>query len=113
MGKGSLDVPSGGGSGYYGSGGRMSRGSSSQSIPSILAPHSMLMQRRIQDIENGFKQLDKITDEIDYDIETFESKYEQIYQQEPIRTIHTILESEFTCQRCIHGCAIENEGRVG
>lgn len=94
MGKENLDVPSGSGSGYYASSGRMSRGNSSQNIPLILAndPQSMLMQRRIADVENGFKQLDKVTDEIDYDIETFEGKYEQIYWQEQFRTIHKSIE---------------------
>ena len=87
MGKEILEVPSGSGNGYYSGTGKMSRGSSSQNIPLIITndPESVLMQKRIADVENGFKQLDKITDEIDYDIEIFDSKYLQSQFMELIR----------------------------
>ena len=77
MGKDDLEVPSDNMNGSYSNTGRISRGTSSHNIPLIVAndPESMLMQRRIEDVENGFRQLDRLTDEIDYDIETFESRF--------------------------------------
>ena len=66
-----LEVPS-----DYGNGsGRLSRGSSSQNIftKTMADPALEMMQRRIDDLDYGFKHLDRITDEIDYDIETVES----------------------------------------
>ena len=74
--KDELEVPSDNSIGYYSANGQLSRGSSIHNLSSttmfVPDPASMLMQKRIDDLSRGFKQLDRITDEIDYDIETFE-----------------------------------------
>ena len=74
--KDELEVPSDNSIGYYSANGQLSRGSSVHNLSStsmfVPDPASMLMQKRIDDLSRGFKQLDRITDEIDYDIETFE-----------------------------------------
>ena len=59
--------------GYFSSNG-LSRSNSAQNI-NLLAedPASQLMQKRIDDLEIGFKQLDRRTDDVDYDIETLET----------------------------------------
>ena len=78
MGNDELEVPTEGGARQYGGSGGLSRSSSNRNIPSIVASSSssMLMQKRIDDVESSFKHLDRLTDEIDYDIETFECMYE-------------------------------------
>ena len=67
------------GDGYNSKSERMSRGNSEQNIHLKSLPHSMVMHKRIEDLANGFRKLDRITDGIDHDIEAFESKCDQNY----------------------------------
>ncbi len=57
--------------GYYSANG-LSRSNSVTKLQSE-DPADILMQRRIDDLEKGFKNLDHLTDDIDYDIETLEN----------------------------------------
>jgi len=59
--------------GYYSKSERMSRGNSEQNIHLKSSSHAMVMQKRIEDVAIEFRKLDRITDEMDHDIEAFET----------------------------------------
>ena len=65
--------------GCYSKSERMSRGNSEQNIHLKSSSHAMVMQKRIEDVAIEFRKLDRITDEMDHDIEAFESTCYQNY----------------------------------
>eukprot|EP00794_Sanderia_malayensis_P016947 gene16947-18654_t len=68
------DAPDDLSAGYFSSSTDLSRSNSTHNITKMSTddPATLLMQKRIDELEIAFKQLDKIADDIDYDIETLE-----------------------------------------